>query len=158
MAKKKAEGRITKKSTSKSKLAPPPFPLAMVVCDGIHRDPGTGKLTLLGCFSVIGVAELPAVHESMGLYIELTNGRGKVPFLCRLVDANEDLEPLWEHKDEIEIEDPRVVLQIALPIQNVLFSQAGEYRIQLYACNEFLMERRVLVHSLSSESTKKNKP
>ena len=105
--------------------------------------------------SVIGVSELPAVHERMGLYIELTNGRGIVPILCRLIDANEDFEPLWEHKGEIEIEDPRVVMQITLPINNVVFLRTGEYRIQLFACNEFLMERRVLVHNLNSKSTNK---
>lgn len=156
MAKKKAASPVGKKSAAtKTTLAPPPFPLAMVICDGIHRDPGTKKLTLLGCFSVIGVTELPAVHPSMGLYIELTNGRGKVPLLCRLVDANEEFEPLWEYKGETEIEDPRVVLQIALKMEDVRFSRAGEYRIQLFACNEFLMERRVLVHNLSSKSTQK---
>lgn len=156
MAKKKAASPVGKKSrATKATLAPPPFPLAMVICDGIHKDPGTNKLTLLGCFSVIGVTKLPAVHPSMGLYIELTNGRGIVPVLCRLVDADEEFKPLWEHKGEIEIQDPRVVLQIALQMEGVVFSRAGEYRIQLFACNEFLMERRVLVHNLSNKSTQK---
>ena len=37
-----------------------PVALAMVLCDGIHIDPGTGKRTLLGLFNSACSPELPA--------------------------------------------------------------------------------------------------
>jgi len=147
MAKKKQSKKTPRRSAEKRELIslPPPFPLAMVVCDRIHRDPGTGKLFILGCFSIIGVETLPATHLEMGLYVELTNGRGKIPIRVRLVDADEERDPIWETTDDFESEDPRTVMQLAFDIRGLQFEHAGEYRFQLFACSEFLMERRIIV-------------
>ena len=60
--------------------------------------------------------EFPAVHPIMGLYAELMNGRGKVPFTVRLVDANEEFDSLCEITGEIDFPDPRMVIQLTLPI------------------------------------------
>jgi hypothetical protein len=117
----------------------------MVVCDNIHRDPGTGKAFLLGCFSVIHAREFPATHPVLALYVSVTNGRGTVPFKVQLVDANEEREPIWMVEDEMEFSDPRVVAELQFHLVNATFDEPGEYRFQFYACNEFLMERRILV-------------
>ena len=114
-------------------------------CDNIHRDPGSGKLFILGCFSIIGTETVPATHPLMGLYIELTNGRGNVKFKVQLVDAEEVWPPIWTSEAEINFDDPRAVAQLAFMAHNVSFERAGEYRFQLFACDEFLMERRVLL-------------
>jgi len=142
MAKKKP-----KTSERKGKI-PPPYPLAMVVCDNIHRDPGTGKPFLLGCFSVILARDFPATHPGLCVYIELTNGRGKIPFTLRLIDADEDREPVVTMEQEFECEDPRFVVQLIFGLANLTFPQEGEYRLQLFASKEFVMERRILVTSI----------
>jgi hypothetical protein len=117
----------------------------MVVCDNIHRDPGTGKVFLLGCFSVISAREFPATHPFLALYVSVTNGRGTVPFKVQLVDANEERDPIWMVEDEMEFSDPRVVMEAYFLLANTTFDEPGEYRFQLFACSEFLMERRILV-------------
>lgn len=124
---------------------PPPYPLAMVVCDNIHRDPGTGKSFLLGCFSVICASEFPAIHPCLALYVSVTNGRGTVPFRVQLVDVNEERDPIWVEENEFELPDPRVVLEMCFCLNNLTFTEPGEYRFQLFACKKFLMERRILV-------------
>jgi len=124
---------------------PPPYPLAMVVCDYIHNDPGTGKAFLLGCFSVIQAREFPATHPCLALYVSVTNGRGTVPFKVQLVDVNEERDPIWMVEDEMEFPDPRVEAELYFHLINLNFAEPGEYRFQLFACNEFLMERRILV-------------
>jgi hypothetical protein len=130
---------------------PPPYPLAMVVCDNIHRDPGTGKPFLLGCFSVIHAKEFPAIHPLLALYVSVTNGRGTVPFKVQLVDANEERDPIWVVEDEVEFADPRMVVDIYFLLCNLTFVEPGEYRFQLFASNEFLMERRVLVAQVEQD-------
>lgn len=139
-----------RKSTKKKEVGkvPPPYPLAMVVCDYIHRDPGTAKPTILGCFSVIHAIKFPATHSMMGLYIEVTNGRGKVPFRVQLIDADEEREPIWFVEDELEFPDPRMVMQMNFLLGGVTFAAPGEYRFQLFASGEFLMERRILINQL----------
>ena len=132
-------------NTEKCTTLPPPYPLAMVVCDHIHRDPATGKPYLMGCFSVIHSEEFPAIHPVMALYVSVTNGRGVVPYKIQLIDANEEREPIWCVEDEIEFSDPRMVMEMCFYLAKLKFDEPGEYRFQLFASGEFLMERRVLI-------------
>ena len=36
------------------------FALSMLICDAVHRDPGTRKAFILGCFGSIGAYSFPA--------------------------------------------------------------------------------------------------
>ena len=69
-----------------------PFPLAMVICDAVWRDPATGKWTLLGCFSAIEARVFPCFRPNLAVFVSLTDGRGKTPLKLRLVDVNEEQE------------------------------------------------------------------
>jgi hypothetical protein len=75
----------------------------------------------------------------------LTDGYGKVPFRFRIVDSEEPREPLFTAEGELEFTDARAVLEIALTAQNLIFPEGGEYRCQLFANKEFVLERRILV-------------
>lgn len=123
----------------------PPYPLAMVVCDAIWQDPATRKSFLLGLFSVIQAKAFPAVHPVMAIHVALTDGRGTLPIRLRLVDAGEEREPLFEGTQEVVFPDPRTVVELTYHLGGARFESAGEYRFQLYAGTELLMERRVLV-------------
>lgn len=123
-----------------------PVPLAMVVCDAVWRDPATGKYFILGCFSAIGAHSFPTVHPSLSAYIALTDGYGKMGLVLRLVDTNANV--LHESKVDVEFADPRTILEIALQFQHLTFSHPGEFRLQLFAGDSFVMERRVMVHDL----------
>jgi hypothetical protein len=127
---------------------PPPYPLAMVISDAIWHDPGTGKRTILGCFSVIFARTFPAVHGMMAVYVAVTNGRGRVPIALQVVGAIDDEDEeatLFRGEGEVEFPDPRAVVELDFHLQNVTFPREGEYRFQLFAGNEFLMERRLVV-------------
>lgn len=140
-----------KAKASESAKISPPYPLAMVICDNIHVDPGTGKKFLLGCFSVIHAAEFPAMHPLMSLYVSITNGRGNIPVRVQLVDADEVRDPLWVVENDVEFPDPRLVMEMAFYLGGITFPEPGEYRFQLFASNEFIMERRILANLLVRE-------
>lgn len=123
----------------------PPISLAMVICDAVWRDPGTGKWTILGTFSQIYAKTFPAVHSQIGIYIELTDGRGTMPFSLRIVDADEIREPVATLEGNFESPDPRAVVQLGANLADLEFPQAGEYRVMLEVNGEFLVERRVVV-------------
>lgn len=123
---------------------PPPYALAMIVCDGIHRDPSTGKHTLLGTFSSIAALGFPVTHPGMAVFISLTDGRGKTPLSLKLVSADEDVK-IFEAGLEVEFKDPRTVVELSTAIGNITFPRPGEYRLQLLSGNEPLMERRLVV-------------
>jgi len=54
-----------------------PYALALVVADHVHRDSGTGKMSILGTFSVIWAKGFPAAHGPIFVYFVLTDGREK---------------------------------------------------------------------------------
>ena len=122
-----------------------PYPLAMVICDHIWVDPGTGKKTLLGLFSMIHAKKFPAKHPLLAVHVSLTDGRGVTPIRLRLVDAEDDSEPILDETGDIDFTDPRIICDMTFHAANVSFQRPGEYRFQLFAHEELLMERRVLV-------------
>jgi hypothetical protein len=81
---------------------------------------------------------------SLGLYIALTDGRGKLPIRIRIIDADESREAVLETEAEIEFADPRMIAEICLNMPGLTFPEPGEYRCQVFAGHEFLMERRIL--------------
>ncbi len=129
---------------------PPPYALAMVVCDAIWRDPATSKHTILGSFSSIVVGVFPHVQPLLAVYAVLTDGRGKVKIKFQIIDAEEENEPISIIEQETEFPDPRAMLELALHISNVQFPKAGEYRLQLFAGGEFVLERRLMVIQLQA--------
>lgn len=122
-----------------------PYPLALVVCDHVWRDPSTGKMTILGTFSSIGGVELPLVHPQIAVYAALTDGKGHIRIKLRLIDCDEYGEPIFQNELECQIPDPRMVVELAFIANGLVFSSFGEYRLQLYFNDEFAMERRILV-------------
>jgi hypothetical protein len=130
----------------------PPLALALVVCDLAHRDPGNGKWTLLGLFSVIGTHEMPFTHPLFWVYFAFTDANGRVPLKIRLVDANEDRPPLVDLSAELNLDNPLAVHEVVAPILGATFPEFGEYRLQAFTCGELLIERRIMV----LDSTKEN--
>jgi hypothetical protein len=127
---------------------PPPFALALGVCDLLYRDRGTGKRFILGCFSVVHAIEFPAIHPGMGIYLDLTNGRGKVNIRVQIIDADEEREPIFVTEAEVDFADPRVVQETDIMIGGLSFPEPGEYRVQVFASNRFVIERRLLVNKV----------
>jgi hypothetical protein len=84
------------------------YALAMVVCDFVWRDPGTGKPVLLRTFSSIAASAFPCSHPVMAVFVAVTDGRRKTPIRLRLVDADDDKEPLLEGEVDVEWSDPRM--------------------------------------------------
>lgn len=122
-----------------------PFPLAMVICDFIYRDPYTGKFTLTGTFSTITGHSFPLQHPQLFVYAALTGGRGKMPIRIELTSADEDIT-VKSLDDEFDFNnDPRAIPELAFGFQGLAFPKPGEYRVALYANSEFMVERRILV-------------
>lgn len=131
-----------------------PYPLAMVVCDMIWEDRTTGKYFLLGTFSEIYASSFPAVHPSLCVYTELTDGLGTMPVRIRIVDVDEKGEEIASSQSDVTFEDPRSILQASVLLRQLRFPEPGEYRIQLFAGGEFLIERRIFVRLQPSAEEK----
>jgi len=131
----------------------PAFALSMLICDAVHLDPGTGKPFILGCFGSIGAASFPAVHRSMVVFAEITDCRGNTPFLVRIIDVDEQREPVAEARVDIEVPDPLAIACLAVRVDGLVFPKPGEYRVQLFSGDAHLMERRLLLMLLQGRPT-----
>jgi len=123
----------------------PPYVIAMVTCDSIYVDPTTGKKSLLGVFSAVCARSFPVRIGQLCLYVAMTDGRGVTPFTIRLVDGEEERDPIFQMQGEIIFTDPRMVAELITGMVNIEFPEAGEYRLQFLACNTLLMERRIVI-------------
>lgn len=126
-------------------MVPAPYPLAMIVCDGVWRDPSTGKRTILGCFSTMRSTQFPVVHPAMAVYVALTEGRGRVPLRLVLVGPAGDARPLVEAETAADFSDPMAIVEIDFHLTAVQFDEPGEHRFELYAAGEPIMARRFVV-------------
>src|SRR5437868_7044394 len=102
-------------------MASMPLALALVICDHIWTDPGTGKKTILGTFSAIVGQQFPLQHPQIAVYVALTDARGKVPMKLRLVDVDEDRDPVKEFDFEIDFLDPIVIFEGTLGFKDLVF-------------------------------------
>jgi hypothetical protein len=130
--------------------APVPVVLAMVICDAIYQDPATQKCTLLGTFSTINVRKFPATHRMMAVHVAMTDGYGVTRIKLMLAHADEKKEPLFSQEGTIDFKDPRVVAELNFAINNLVFHEAGEYRLQVYGNDQLLGERRLHVFELNA--------
>jgi hypothetical protein len=130
-----------------------PFALSMIICDAVHIDQSTGKAFLLGCFGSIGAEAFPAQHPHMTVFVEVTDCRGRTPFAVRVIDVDERRAPLVEATTEVDMADPLEIRMLILPLEDLVFPEPGEYRVQLLSGDAPLMERRLLLRSSHEETT-----
>lgn len=86
----------------------------MLTCDGAHRNPGSGKWSLLGLFNSISTSGFPTVHPQMFVYLAV-QGKGKVPLRMQVVAGDRKEEPLYKIEAELTVGDPRIVAELVVP-------------------------------------------
>lgn len=133
-------------------MPPIPLALAMVVCDAIWADPGTGKKTILGTFSTIIGREFPLKMSQLSVYVALTDARGKVPLTLRLVDVDELRDPVISQDFEVDFIDPIMIAEGTFLFTETIFPEPGEYRLQLLSASELIIERRLLIMPIPGEN------
>ena len=124
-----------------------PLVLALVVCDGVWRDPSTGKHSLMGVFSGLSAAVFPVLHPGLAVYAALTEGYGAASVRVAVVDDAGD-RVIAEATVEVGFTDPRQVVELTVAMQALNFPDPGGYRIQLVADGHILLERRLAVRQI----------
>jgi hypothetical protein len=118
--------------------------LNMLICDGAHREPGSGKWTLLGLFNSINAGGFPTTHPQMVVYLAIKGAEGKIPLRVQIVPSDRKEEPLIKIEAELTVNDPRAVADLVVPLRGTTFTKPGEYSLQVFANNELIGERAIL--------------
>lgn len=128
-----------------------PMGLAMIICDSMWQDPATLKHFILGIFHSIDAGELPCSFPRIMVYFVLTGGRGNIPVTVRIVDSAGEIEIYSAPYGDIEFTTPLMVAERAIVLTDVVFPVEDEYRVQLVAANEVVLERRLLVTGVEDD-------
>ena len=123
----------------------PPDVLAMVLADSVLHDLASGKFVIQGTYSVIMASAFPVIHPALAVYFAITNGHGMTPVAIRLIDVDEAREPIFALAGEVDFADPLQVVEHVFAARRVRFPEPGEYRLQLFAADQLLRERRLQV-------------
>src|SRR5207302_883705 len=98
-----------------------PVVLNMIICDAAHRDPGSGKWTLLGLFNSISSPSFPTIHQQLIAYVALTNAVGKVPLRFQIVASDRKDEVLYKAEAELNVTDRLPVVDLGIAARNIHF-------------------------------------
>lgn len=125
---------------------PAPLPLSMILCDTVVVDRATGKSTLIGTFSNINSREYPAMHPSLTVFAELTDGRGEIDItvkVCRSSPDEIEGNTIGEGTVTVTFPHPRAIARLLVELQNLVLPEPGEYRVMLKVKDLLLVERRM---------------
>lgn len=120
---------------------------AMLLCDHVHRDPTTGKHTLLGVLDTLRLPFLPAVLEAAAFYLSLTNLRGtyRLELAWLRGDTEEELARLVRTAPTV-MRDPLARVELALRIPAGLpVPVPGRYILRFYANSRLVKDLAIIV-------------
>jgi len=141
-----------------------PYCLAMILCDGVHRDPTTGKFSVLGIYDTFASREYPALVD-LKVYFAITDGIGNCDIRLQMVsadsepivatevnDSDDEIEGLvFQIGSEQEFGSPLVVHEQVVQVQFYL-PAPGMYLCELWANDNPLMTRRFRAHGIKGDT------
>ena len=118
----------------------------MVICDSVITDEVTHKKSLIGIFNSLFAKEFPVHHPMLSIYVTVTDGRGKMPCLLRMIYLEDDKE-LFCLKGQIEMTDPMATAELVYTVTRVLFEKPGSYAIEFLIDNVLIGTKTIKVTS-----------
>lgn len=117
--------------------APIPNVVAMLICDQIITELGTGKKSLIGVFENFNAPAFPALIPRFAVYVKLADALGKYQFKLRIVKLKDE-QLITEIGIGAEVKDSSHYSELALNMGNFPFPEAGKYEFQLYVGDVYL--------------------
>jgi len=116
--------------------APIPSVVAMLVCDQVIAEVGTGKKSLIGIFENVAVPTFPAVIR-LGIYAKLVDAEGDYDILIRLVNLKDESR-IADMKAEAKSIKREGAAELVVNIGGIILPEPGKYEFQLFANDAFL--------------------
>jgi hypothetical protein len=114
-----------------------PSVTAMVLCDQIIVEQGSGKKSLIGIFDRMMTFTLPTAVARMAVYVRVMDASGKYPMKLRLVKLKDETL-IQEIKAEVEAKDPLAPTEVVINLMGTVLPEAGKYEFQFYLRDIYL--------------------
>jgi len=116
--------------------APVPNVLAMLVCDQVIAEQGTGKKSLIGIFDNINAPAFPT-QTRLAVYVKLADAEGAYKFRIRLVKLKDETV-IADLNAEMTIADSMSPAELAINMIGIILPDAGKYEFQLWGNDTYL--------------------
>lgn len=126
-----------------------PLAQALVVCDTVIEDKGSGKTSLIGIFNGIETGAFPVQINEICVYASLANGHGVSEITLRCVRVHDDRET-FRTFGSIAFRDPNTVVELVFRLRGVPFPAPGLYAFELLCEGQLLLEKRFNVTQLDA--------
>ncbi len=100
----------------------------------------------------VNASRFPVRSPSLCIYTEVTGGHGVTPLSVKIVDVDEKREPVVKLDLEVNLEDPLAVTQVVFGMPRLVFSSAGDYRLQAVSAGTRLLEKRIILREAAGGS------
>lgn len=130
----------------------------IMLSDSIIREHGTGKLSLIGCFTTYNFQILPFVAQPFVVTVLLTNLEGKLdnfPITVRVEAPNSghvlasSMAQLSSQADVARSD----IFEVPIGMGPINYSESGIYKVKVLAGNEDMGERDLPVRKLALTQT-----
>lgn len=111
---------------------PKPEIITFLIADQVIQEKGTNKWSAIGIFDHIYAENFPLMHQSLGLYIKLTEAQGEYKIRIELTSA-EDHQKLGVFEGlNLRMESPLMTFDFGIQTRNLHLPKPGKYHFDLY--------------------------
>ena len=125
-----------------------PTVVALLLCDTVIIEEGTGKKSLIGVFDRFNFPEFPAQVQGFSFYARLTDVEGNYTFRIDVTDLEFDKVILSIDSSEALTPENVRYMDLVLTMPPVKFPRPGNYEFQLYANRVYIGREVVIVRKL----------
>ncbi len=118
---------------------PEPVFVALLLADRVITEDNQKK-AIIGTFTQFTVRQVPAGLPPWFIYAAVTNLAGEHPFSLNLV-FDRSQQVVFSAGGTLKVDDPRRVVELVIPVPNVVFPEAGTYVVSFHVGGEQIGSR-----------------
>jgi len=129
----------------------PKLSLAVIFSDGVIREYGTSKLTLIGCFQVLNAPAFPFVCNPFFVTASIENLPLGEQITAKAIVENSEGAELGSVAGQLKLEamvDEKGQTEVPFPFRPMSFVSPGEYAVRIFVAEQEIGQRSLFVRSL----------
>jgi hypothetical protein len=127
-----------------------PVFVALLMADRVITEDNQKK-AIIGTFTQFTVRQVPAGLPPWFIYAAVTNLAGEHPFSVNLV-YDKSQQVIFSAGGTLKIDEPRRVVELVIPVPNVVFPETGTYVVSFHVGGEQIGSRILDVVTTDSRS------
>ena len=123
---------------------------AMLICERVIREEGTGLVSLINVFENINTQQLPVTFPSLYVYAKMTEAQGEYAFRLDIVRRDTMSTIAEAQLPSVVVEDPMANADLIMQLGGLTFAEAGHYDFRLSANGRFVDSKSLQILLKSS--------